>query len=60
MPEGFFDVGMLANGGRIDRNTVPDGNNTITCIWVPNTITEVNTIVSTLKQLLRGLGTITR
>jgi len=25
-----------------------------------NTIAEVNTIVSTLKQLLRGLGTITR
>jgi hypothetical protein len=45
MPEGFFDASTLADGGRIYRNAVPDGNNTITRIWVPNTITEIDTWV---------------
>jgi len=45
MPEGFFDASTLANGGSIGRDAVRDGNNTITHIWVPNTITEIGTWV---------------
>ena len=45
MPEGYFDAGVLATGDRICRDSVPDGNNTITHIWVPNTITEIGTWV---------------
>ena len=45
MPEGFFDASLLANGGRIDRDAGPDGNNSITHIWVPNTIVLIDTWV---------------
>ena len=45
MPEGFYDASRLANGGRIDRDAVPDGNNTITHIWVPKTVTVIDTYV---------------
>ena len=45
MPEGFFDASVLANGGRIERDAGPDGNNTITHIWVPNGITVIDTWV---------------
>lgn len=45
MPEGFFDASQLSKGDVIPRDGVPDGNNTITHIWVPNTITEIGTWV---------------
>lgn len=45
MPEGFFDASTLANGGRIYRDAAPDGNDTITHLWVPNTIVEIGTWV---------------
>ncbi len=45
MPEGFFDAGSLATSNKICRDSVPDGNNTITHIWVPNTIAEIDTWV---------------
>lgn len=45
MPEGFYDASELAKGNIIPKFGVPDGNNTITHIWVPNTITEIGTWV---------------
>ena len=45
MPEGFFDASTLANGNRIERDSIPDGDNEITHIWVPNTIKEIGTWV---------------
>ena len=52
----FFDASTLANGGKIDRDSVPDGNNTITHIRVPNNITKIDTWVfrnyTALKEVL--------
>lgn len=45
MKEGYFDASNLAKNGRLDRDSVPDGNGTITHIWVPSTITAIDTWV---------------